>query len=439
MNENIFDEYVPDQLNQSENKIEELKTKLSSFISGNKNKPVRYKSELIDEYDQTTDVSFDKKLHDELDENQLGIRHLIVKHAYKEAGQEFEQGNIKKADEIHSMIRHIMEEIKTQTLMPLNEQYADKYHEALQIVKDIFSGKIYSSRYITVQYWGSEFDYLEKILVSIFYEHQVGKSILAKDKIMRSNYTENNIRYEIEAAKQINQIMAKEFYDTTWIFSQIQDLMKNVEKDIQDIEAYIQKTISALSIPELYELMEHRFDPRYNLSPFYGNNKGEILAQLSNCLKDDVTREVRNELTLRAKSSNGYVEPKGILYFPPKDYDTIDDEIYRMRVWAWNYMLIFRPEDPAHPISEDMKELDAAVYYLVDILPPLFDYYSKRWSSFSKRYHSKNRTPVYESQLDRYLENNGKVTYPYQMLCHYSSTTPTDYVGKDFLTNELFE
>lgn len=316
-------------------------------------------------------------------------------------------------------------EIEEKAWLPETEENDEyNYRRIIDCISKIKSGEIYSSGYFgyrEFKYKGLNFT---NILVTIFLNNsnaKYGSSIL--ESRARTNGCLS--RETKEKAEEKNKELQCKEIDASLIYTKIREAVSEINMHIKTTETFIYEQVDLMTIPELYDLMEHRYDPEYQVHK--GNRSFEepyfywITPDLEKRMKDELTECVRKRITTFIEKASKGCDLKGLVYTPGFCAKPMNmhDEYEHMKFWAWNYLMIFRIEDAVPKIDDNLNEFEAAVRYLVDILPPLYDYYAIHYASFEKRYNSPKRVKYYESQLDYYKEHNGDLVFPYQLLEHY--------------------
>lgn len=277
-----------------------------------------------------------------------------------------------------------------------------KLYDIIEILNRIYDGSIYSSRYFTG--YGNYLSLSDDI-----------KDVLTKIFISKE-YKEKEFRNAYLGSEQESDIL----------FKRIELFLKDYKYDLKSVYDFINKEIHSKTIEELFDIMEHRYDPRFNLhlksfGNYYDNNIfNKINDIIEKELKDYVVNRIREELASRISQANERPSLllKGLineyLYIPHFiTHNNYNDNDY-MIIWAWNYMVY------NSPISDDGEPLfskEGKKYYeyqiapdLADVLPALANYYNHQYSGFNKKYNSKRRIKHFSDQTRLFDSMDNKIS-----------------------------
>lgn len=273
---------------------------------------------------------------------------------------------------------------------------------------DIAAGKIYSSAYFD-KYFCSRYEsdrtkcFFRDLLKSVFYDfhHNEYNTSPTWDSLIK-----HHERLDFTELRNIHTN-----YDRDSLYHKIDSVFHTVSDELVNLAEHINNEIKSLEIADIYELLSHKHENSYNNFGYYTRpdeiRKLTDVSEIKKMFKEFIETRAKLELCNRVESAcrnhMSYDIYMDLLSMPPGfNTDSQDVSTTRMILWAWNYILLHKPDDLD---ITDKTEEQYAFVHMVDVLPGLEEHYRKRYSSFDKRYNKPNRKRFYTDQTEIYNKN----------------------------------
>lgn len=273
---------------------------------------------------------------------------------------------------------------------------------------DVANGKIYASGYFD-KYFCSYYEsdrtkrFFRDLLKSVFYDlHHKGYSTSPTwDSIIKHRENCENLDFTEFRKVHTN-------YDGDSLYREIESVFQTISNELVSLAEHISNEINNLEIADIYELLSHKIERSYSNYGYY-NRPDEIrkitdISETKKMFRDFVENraklELRNRVDSACRSHISHDIYMDLLSMPPGfNTDGQDAATTRMILWAWNYILLHKPDDL--DISDKTEEQWAFVH-MIDVLPELEEHYKKKYRSFDKRYNKPNRKRFYADQTEIY-------------------------------------
>lgn len=270
---------------------------------------------------------------------------------------------------------------------------------------DIANNKIYSAGYFD-KYFSSHYisgtieSFFRDILKSAFYNFHNGNHYIFPtwDAITKKK----NLNFS--DFREVNTV-----YNPDCLYHDVENVCDCIFNEMKSLAKHISDEIRGLEIVDIYQILSHKY-----VNSYYTNNVSsdeikkltdisDIKNKFTKFIEECAKYELNNRVETACRNYLSHDIYMDLLSMPPGfSVWTQDIETTREILWAWNYILLHKPDDLE--LDDKMQERYVFVH-LVDVLPALEPHYRKKYSSFSKRYNKPNRKHFFTDMTEIYKKS----------------------------------